>query len=102
MGDRINNQLTNLVSSQLSSSSHLLLVTFVMSMWLLWKIVVYGNTGFMGIKKHQEVVRVTFEDLPNFWNLRDCIFWKLSNIATPKDPLAYNVSVDFSGYPQIY
>ena len=27
MGDRINNHLTNLVSSQLSSSSHLLLVT---------------------------------------------------------------------------
>ena len=28
MGDRINNHLTNLVSSQLSSSSHLLLVTW--------------------------------------------------------------------------
>ena len=27
MGDRINNHLTNLVSSQLSSSSHLLIVT---------------------------------------------------------------------------
>ena len=64
-------------------------------MWLLWKIVVDGNTGFIGIRKHGEVVRVTVEDLPNHWNLRDCILWELSNIATPKDPLAHNVSVEF-------
>ena len=40
-------------------------------------------------------MKVTVEDLPNIWNLRDCIFWEFSNIATPKDPLAHNVSVDF-------
>ena len=33
MGDRINNHLTNLVSSQLSSSSRLLLVTWNLEQW---------------------------------------------------------------------
>ena len=49
----------------------------------------------MVINKHREVVMVTVEDLTNFWNVRDCTFWELSNIPTPKDSLAHNVSVDF-------
>ena len=36
MGDRINNNLTNLVSSQLSSSSHLLLVTSQQGLFQPW------------------------------------------------------------------
>ena len=54
-----------------------------------------GNTLFMLIKKHQEIFRATVEDLTNLWNVRDCTFWELSNIPTPKDSLAHNVSVDF-------
>ena len=66
-----------------------------MSTWLLLNIVVYGNNGFMGVKNHREVLRFTVEELPNRCNLRDCILWELLNIATPKDPLAHNVPVDF-------